>query len=736
MSKYVVLDARLELEQEISLDLKSAFEKRGYEVKHNGDVSHAPPGYSDIELFNSSLHINVEVAKRYGAQQDGEYNSIKEHLQKVKEANSHKNCFCIFVTPETSKRMIDSIRDFNRQRTQEGKFDMKILPINFETLELYLQRLSESDSTLYPLEDLIKIFAFHNEFVDDLRVRKLIQQHIFPLDNELLHDIESREIERDMKTLEELIKDLGKLENYMRESGIATGVSAINTLIYLVFIKIFEEKRERENNPNRLLDVESFNTYKSNLGQAARQNRRAIHALFNVIKEEDEFVNSGTFTENDFLPDSLNDDFIIEQIIPVFSKYSFLGTLVDALGAVYEVLAKRSDKDVRVGQFFTPENVVRFMVKLAELNQNDHILDPACGTGRFLIHSMSQLIKSVDEPTESRRLDKQNEIKSSQLFGADIDMRVAKIAKMNMWVHGDGKTNIRGEANGLTLHTIDGFNYDNAFDVILTNPPLGEVDYQTAAFTNLGGIEERLGRFPILPFKNKTIAKRNEIFEKLENYRAELNELENLRDKESEGSIEHRTLTTKINGKIRTIVNNNQRLEQLEEDIKSNNCELEITGTKMKGGALFLPSIWNYLKDNTNKTDLPEWRGGKLITILDEGILNTDEYTHVRNYLRKHFYIKAVISLTRDTFVPISKTSTKTSILYAIKKTDLNATQKEPTFFAHVDKVGVNTQGKETENHLNDIFDDYIGFKNAVLKSYRGNEFVKRLFLQQMEEEE
>lgn len=735
MSKYDSLDPRTELEQQISIDLKNAFEKRGFEVRHNGNESHAPAGYPDIEFFNSSLHFNVEVTKKTGSQQDSEFNSIKEHLQKTKQENSHKNCFCLFVSPETSKRMIDSIRDYNRQRTQEGKVDMKIMPINFETLELFLKRLEESDSTLYPIEDFIKIFSHSHDFVDDLRIKKLLQQNVFPFDSELLNEIEKSEIERDHKTLEELVKDLDRLENTLRENGIATGASAINTLIYLVFMKIFEEKRERNNEENRLLDIEAFNRYKSNLSRTIRDNNRAIHELFRVIKEEGEFVESGMFTENDFLPDSLRDDFVVNVILPVFSKYNFLGTMVDALGAVYEVLAKRSEKDVRVGQFFTPDNVVRFMVKLAELEQDDKILDPACGTGRFLIHSMNYLLKTVNQPTEKKRREKVQEIKSNQLFGADIDMRVAKIAKMNMWVHGDGKTNIR-EVNGLTLFTLNDFNYENAFDVVLTNPPLGEINYQTITFTSLGDIKSRLLRFPILPVKNKTLEKKKEIINKIEMYERELEELYELRDKTPPDSKEYRELTTKITIKERTIRNNYQRLQTIEEAISSGKMELEITGTKMKGGALFLPAIWHYLKNDTEKSDLPEWRGGKLITILDEGILNTDEYSDVREYLKTHFYIKAIISLTRDTFVPISKTSTKTSILYAIKKTDLKAKQKEPIFFAHVEKVGVNTQGKETENHLNKVLEDYFKFKEVVLKSYRGKEFIKDLFLQQMQKGE
>ncbi|MBS9806329.1 AlwI family type II restriction endonuclease [Bacillus toyonensis] len=730
MSKYDLLDPRNELEQTITQDLENAFEKRGFEVRHNGGLSHAPAGVPDIEFFNETYHFTVEVAKRLGAQQDGEFNSIKDHLQKVKERSSEKQCYCLFVTPQTSKRMFDSIRDHNRQRIQDGRNDMKIIPINFETLDLYLDRLINSDFTLYPITSFMNIFSSHNEFVDDLRIRKLLQQNVFPLDLDLLHEIESSETERDMKTLEELIKDLDKVENTMRENGIATGTSAINTLIYLVFMKIFEEKRERKNEENRLLDKESFNRYKSNLNRVIREDNRAIHELFTVIKEEREFVDSGMFTANDFLPDSLRDDFITETIIPIFCKYNFLGTMVDALGAVYEVLAKRSEKDVRVGQFFTPDNVVRFMVKLAELEQNDYVLDPACGTGRFLIHSMNEILKAVDEPTERRQLEKEKNIKTNQLHGSDIDMRVAKIAKMNMWVHGDGKTNIRGEANGLTLYNVDGANYENSFDVVLTNPPLGEVNYQTATFTNIGDIQARMDRFPILPIKNKTEEKKQEVISRIRLYSRELADLEQQQSKFREGTREYRSIATKIQSKTRTINTNIGKLDQLEEKIASSDVELEITGSKMKGGALFLPSIWHYLKHDTEKSDLAEWRGGKLITVLDEGILNTDEYADIRNYLKTHFYIKAVISLTRDTFVPISKTSTKTSILYAIKKVDVTATQKEPIFFAHVDKVGVNTQGKETENHLPKVLAEWQDFKRNILNSYRRNEFVQELFLQ------
>ena len=127
-------------------------------------------------------------------------------------------------------------------------------------------------------------------------------------------------------------------------------------------------------------------------------------------------------------------------------------------------------------------------------------------------------------------------------------------------------------------------------------------------------------------------------------------------------------------------------------------------------------------------TALPEWRGGILITIVDEGILNTEDYSDARTFLRKNFYIKAIISLSKDTFVPVSNTATKTSILFLIKKQDIQAKQQEPIFYAYVDKVGLDTKGKSCENHFSLIIDEYAEFKNTIFESYESNIFNKNTF--------
>ena len=103
------------------------------------------------------------------------------------------------------------------------------------------------------------------------------------------------------------------MENYMRENGIAVGHSAIDTLIYLVFLKLFEEKRERDGDTNRLR-VEAFKDFQRNSVDApTRKQGRAIHELFKQVTKEGEFGKSKMFTANDNLVDSVTDYFIIDS---------------------------------------------------------------------------------------------------------------------------------------------------------------------------------------------------------------------------------------------------------------------------------------------------------------------------------------------------------------------------------------------------------------------------------------
>lgn len=419
----------------------------------------------------------------------------------------------------------------------------------------------------------------------------------------------------------------------------------------MVFIKLYEERKEAEGRGKNWFTVKSFLAFQE--AQGEKETKRAIHKLFGQIKAFKEFKEVGLLTEHDLLAEKLTDDFVVDEVIKRLERYPFLKTKVDGLGAVYEVLGRRSGKDTKAGQFFTPANVVDFMVRLAELETSDIVLDPACGTGRFLVWSMDDMQKKV---FGTHIKEEKEKIAKTQLFGSDNDIDVSKLAKMNMYIHGDGKSNIWDD-DGLLLYKTREF--DGKVDVVLTNPPLGDLGYRRPYFD-----QEFYQRMFVIPRKESGTD---------------------------------------------------------EEDII-------VTGNQMKGGAQFINAIYHYLKPVRDSSVVPEWRGGKMLIILDEAILNTDDYSNVRAFIRKYFYVKAVISLTSDTFVPVSRTSTKTSVLYAIKKDDVGAKQQEPIFYAHANKVGINTRRKLCSNDLfghtgYDILSRFIEFRKMILDSYDGLHF-------------
>ena len=95
---------------------------------------------------------------------------------------------------------------------------------------------------------------------------------------------------------------------------------------------------------------------------------------------------------------------------------------------------KKSDS----GQVFTPDHITSFMYRLINVNQNDCVLDAACGSGAFLVKSMCNMMKESGGVNTS----KAQNIKSAQLFGIEFDREIYALACANMLIHKDGKTNL------------------------------------------------------------------------------------------------------------------------------------------------------------------------------------------------------------------------------------------------------------------------------------------------------
>ncbi|MET9617741.1 N-6 DNA methylase [Kitasatospora indigofera] len=738
-SRYDELDASLELEQRLAADLRAALEPRGCEVVHlgsNGGERHAPGGKPDIEIrdHRNKRLILVEVTKRKGSAADGEFAAVTAHLDSAVAKREFEHYGMLYISPATSARMSMNFRDlFNRNRERDGKSG-RIVALDFEATELILDRLIGSDPELYPSERLGVLLDRWEEAVDDARSRQLVQSAIFPEDHDLASELAEEAQEFDALRERELKKALERVEDKFRSHGI-TGNNANIGLVYLAFIRLYEERDQKRNGTPSRFTLDGFKKWREGLPTTTKKQygNRLVEFLLHEMSEADELKEASllqTASGQNFLHPKLTDVLVEELILPVFDDYDFHAGRVDILGAVFETLARRGDKDTRVGQFFTPQQVVDFCAEMVDIQSSDVALDPAVGTGRFLIAAMDRMLDDADRGAVPHQLTAQS-IWQRQLLGTDIDEWVATIAKMNMFIHGDGKSGVIS-ANGLTLGHFPLFpraktGIDGSIDIVLTNPPLGDTDYAVAESTweNIAGSLANTQR------DAETKVRPEQFYDWLGVVSLETQEetqLQALKDKLEVVQQQGYELAASDSPRAKSaLVRNKKKLGELNDRISSLRIQIaqgDITrhprGRTMKGSALFIGAITQYLRAERLPGANVEWAGGRAAVVVDEAVLNTPDYADVRRFIRENFFVKAVISLSRDAFKYLAHTDAKTSVLYLIKKPSRSLIQREPIFYAHAERIGYNAVGKWVGNDLPQVLDFYRFFCREVLDSYQG----------------
>lgn len=730
-SRYDELDASTELEQRLAEDLHSALEPRGCIVVHHGTNSggrHSPGGKPDIEVqdpINRRL-ILVEVTKRKGSAADGEFAAVTDHLNRAVAQGGYDDYGMLYVSPNTSARMSMNFRDlYNRNRERDEK-PGRIVGLDFEATQLLLDKLMGSDPALYPAARFSDLLARWSEAIDDARARQLVQRTIFPEDLALSLELAQEAQEFDAIRERELKKGLLKVENDFRSHGI-TGNNANITLVYLAFIRLFEERRQRRLGQKSRFTLDGFRHWAENLPAMTREqySGRMVEALLHELSHDKELKAAGLLQPvGGAIPTfhaRLSDTLVEKQILPLFDEYDFHAGRVDVLGAVFETLARRSEKDTRVGQFFTPAQVVDFCADLVELEPTDVVLDPAVGTGRFLIAAMERMLDNADSTNKEQAIVEAS-IRQRQLLGSDIDDWVATIAKMNMFIHGDGKSGI-ATVNGLVLGDRSAFRQfctgvAGKTDVVLTNPPLGDTDFTVAerAWGDLGGDADEVASFydslGVVPMEIVEETQLAAFEKRRQGAAAKVMALEATEPSERPRGALPRAI------KARDALT--EKAAQLRADIAAGRISRRPRGTNLKGGALFIGAIAKYLSDDRLPSAPVEWQGGRTAIVVDEAVLNTPDYAATREFIRKHFFIKAVVSLSRDAFKYLAHTDAKTSVLYLIKKPNTALVQREPIFFSHAERVGYGATGNWVGDDLPQVLLHWQVYKDALRNEYQG----------------
>ena len=309
-------------------------------------------------------------------------------------------------------------------------------------------------------------------------------------------------------TRDEFSKLLFKCHNIIRNNDKLSPEAAFDEISKILFIKI---RYERENDEGQIFSKERF-----------VENRKAYEKLnkeMGVMDAIPFYQNLFEKTKQQFAHDHLFDDNAkieirensFEQIVKELEIYNLSTTSDDVKGIAFEKFLGKTFRG-ELGQFFTPRTIVDFMVSVLDPQEGELVCDPCCGSGGFLIKAFEYVREKIEKDIEHQKEDikaqfygddyekmsdkKKQEIEAEVaqtfsylneelninnpkgrlrslsfdcIYGTDANPRMARTAKMNMIMHGDGHGGVHHHDGLLNVNGI----FENRFDVILTNPPFG-----------------------------------------------------------------------------------------------------------------------------------------------------------------------------------------------------------------------------------------------------------------------
>ncbi|WP_310989109.1 HsdM family class I SAM-dependent methyltransferase [Staphylococcus hominis] len=146
-------------------------------------------------------------------------------------------------------------------------------------------------------------------------------------------------------------------------------------------------------------------------------------------------------------------------------KQSIKHSDMDVLGNFYGEFVKYGGSDGNsLGIVLTPRHITNLMCDLIEIDKNDYVIDPCCGSAGFLIAAMNKMLNQTQD--EEIKLN----IKRNQLYGIELQQKLFTIATTNMILRGDGKSNLRRD----DIFHIDENDYNTLINKALINPPYSQ----------------------------------------------------------------------------------------------------------------------------------------------------------------------------------------------------------------------------------------------------------------------
>ncbi len=455
----------------------------------------------------------------------------------------------------------------------------------------------------------------------------------FPGEGETLEDLERADRSHTRTPANDsLIKVFKRSHDYIYGNE-GRKKDAFWQLLNLIFCKLYDEKRRFMVDPNGDSYRRKFwvGVKEQNTEEGRKEVAKRIKGLFEELKNDTLF--SEVFEGNETI--GLTDKglaFIAGEI----AKYSFLDASVDVKGLAYETIVSNTLKQ-EAGQFFTPRNIVKCMVEMLDPKENDRVLDPACGSGGFLVmvldHVRQQITKEMYPDLEGPFLEEKynsfevnervREYAEKSIFGFDFDPDLKKAARMNMVMGGDGHANIF-HVNSLAYP-----NWEHPTEI-------------------------------------------DKINNAINNSLAEMKDIDNAYGTDARGKFDMIFTNPPFGAKV-----------QVETEIAS---RYHLSQYSTAPEVLFIEACYDFLKE-----------GGKMAIVLPDGILGNPNMVTVRKWILEKFKLLASIDLAVEAFLP--QVGVQASLLFLQKKTEIEkqlaqeSDEEYDVFMAIAEKLGKDRRG-------------------------------------------
>ena len=417
-------------------------------------------------------------------------------------------------------------------------------------------------------------------------------------------------------------KSLRSLIKEMEDEVLASaGVDSFEEIFKLIFAKLYDE----------LICANDSTAYLQfrNTGSTDYELKEKIQRLFDDAKKKWE----GIFSEESKI---LLSPSHLAVCVSSLQDIKLFNNNLDVVDDAFEYLMSKAQKGEK-GQYFTPRYVIDMCVKMMNPTEKDTIIDTACGSSGFTVHSIFKVWKDIrtskglepgEDFTASERTSDEINFVRDKVFAIDFDEKTVRVARTLNLIAGDGQTNV------LHLNTLDYSRwseiitqedwidvYNTGFKKLRKLQPSGVKDYSRFQFSLVMANPPFAG-----DIKESTI-------------------------------ISHYELGKNVAGKWQK---------------------------KVGRDILFIERNLNFLAP-----------GGRMAIILPQGRFNNSSDKYIREFIAEHCRILAVVGLHGNVFKP--HTGTKTSVLFVQKWDDELCPKRDdyPIFFATMQKPSKDNSGEK-----------------------------------------